>query len=102
MDKSVKKSIKDNVKLQELEIRKFVAEFDPLGIGEGFPEDEYDDLVHNIISILNRKDYLSEDKLDLLIDKILGYADLSIKYKKEVSNTTNKILLWWQSQNFNI
>lgn len=73
-----------------------------MGIGEGFPEDEYDDLVHNIISILNRKDYVSKDKIDLITGKILDYADLSVEYKNEVSNTANKIIEWWQSQNFNI
>lgn len=99
MDNTVKKSVKKHIKFQESEIRKFVAEFDPLGIGEGFPEDEYDDLVHHIISVLNRKDYNLKDKKELLTDKILRYADLSIKYKEEVLGTVRKILQWWQDNN---
>lgn len=102
MDNTVKKSVKKHIKFQESEIRKFVAEFDPLGIGEGFPEDEYDDLVHHIISILNREDYTLEDKKELLIDRILGYADLSIKHKENVLGTVRKILQWWQNNNLNI
>lgn len=102
MYKYLKKSIKQNIELQELEIRKIVNELDPLGIGEGFPEDEYDDLVHNIISILNRKDYVSKDKIELLTGKILDYADLSIKYKEQVLNTACRIMEWWKSKDFNI
>lgn len=98
MEKHIKKSLKKYVKYQELEIRKFVAEFDLLGIGEGFPEDEYDDLVHKIISILNRKHYSCEDKKELLADELLRYADLSAKDKEFVSKTVNKILSWWQNQ----
>lgn len=101
MEKHIQKSIKKDIKYQELDIRKFVAEFDPLGIGEGFPEDEYDDLVHTIISILNRKDYNLEGKKNLLTDEILRYADLSIIYIKKASEIANKILFWWQNRNSN-
>jgi hypothetical protein len=55
MDSYVKKSVKKYVRFQEAEIRKFVLEFDALGIGEGFPEDEYDDFVNHIIGILNER-----------------------------------------------
>lgn len=102
MKDTVKKSLKKHIKFQESEIRKFVAEFDPLAIGEGFPEDEYDDLVHLVISILNRKDYALEYKKELLTDKILGYADLSIKYKEEALETVRKILQWFQNNQLNI
>lgn len=41
-------------------------------------------------------------KIELLTGKILEYADLSIEYKEQVSNTASRIMEWWQSKNFNI
>lgn len=99
MDNVAKKLFQKNVKFQESYLRRFISKLDPLGIGEGFPEDEYDYLVHSIISILNRNDYSIVIKRNLLIDKILENTDLSTNFKNEVSETVDKILQWWQNQN---
>lgn len=95
MDKYTKKLVKKSIKLQEVEVRKFILEFDPLGIGEGCPEDEYDDLVQHIVSILNQSHNNTDNLLGVLIDIILEYADLSMKYTSEASRTAEKILQWW-------
>lgn len=91
-------SVVEVSKMQELAVRKFVAEFDPLGIGDCSPEDQYDDLVHKIISILHRTNLTFESKKETLIDIILEYADLPITHNKEVLTTVNEILFWWQNQ----
>lgn len=98
MDKVWKKSLRKAIKSQELEVRRFIMEFDPLGIGSCCPVYEYDDLVRNVVGILNRKDYTLEDRKEKLTEIIRGYADISIKYNDEVIETVNRILFWWQSQ----
>ena len=94
MDKSIKKSVKKIVKLQETEIRRLVAELDPLGIGDGLPEDEYDDLVCSIVSVLNHKGHSQEDKRSLLYNIIHEYGIPLPKNENRALNTINKIMQW--------
>lgn len=93
-----KSNMRKRIKSEETILRKIVNLYDPLGLC-CHPEDEYDDLVHNLISLLHRG---GEDLETNVFDLLKGYSDEQLKSIHEMAATTKEILKWWDYHKANL
>jgi len=76
-------------------LRNIFNEWQPVGFIS--PEDEYDCLVHNLLSVF----HAGGEKRDIVarIEKeIKHHFGLGFIQAKEIESVTNKILEWWKSR----
>jgi len=90
MNKTEKKSLRKSFKKEENQIRYILNEWDPI---PGSPEDEYDCLVHIILSSLHKG---SNQKAieDTIIKELMNHFGIKEESNK-ICNVSSKIWQWW-------
>ena len=90
-----KKSEKKAIKAEEAFLRQLFHDWDPIssGIPPHTPLDEYDYLVHKIISELH-KDIDYNGLLKLISEELVVRAP-----KQEIIKNTQQIWSWWKNEN---
>ncbi len=82
-------------KVSEATVRRILNEWAPIGVGT--PEDEYDCLVHRILSVLHGHGSIL-DVQAALQNELSGHFGLSGVPAEEINRATAKIWSWWLEQ----
>ena len=95
MSKLESKNKRKQFKIEDHALRNIFNEWQPVGFTS--PEDEYDCLVHNMLSVLHaggeKRDIAARIKKE--IEHHFGMGSIQAK---EIESVTNKIWEWWKSR----
>lgn len=98
VDENKQKILLEDIKVQRIKLRGIINSFDPLGIGEGFPDNEYDDLISRIISILNKNKKNFIIISELLVEELIQYSETNEIYDDQkivINDCSKNIITWW-------
>lgn len=99
MDENKQKILLEDIKVQRIKLRGIVNSFDPLGIGEGFLDNEYDDLISRIISILNNNKSNFNKVNELLVEELIKYSEIDLLNEEQkivINDWCKNIITWWE------
>jgi len=95
MSRLESKNKRKQFETEEHALRNIFNEWQPIGFST--PEDEYDCLVHNLLSVLHagweKRDIAARIKKE--IEHHFGLVSVQAK---EIESVTNKIWEWWKSR----
>ncbi len=77
---------------EEQAVRNILNDWEPIGIHT--PDDEYDCLVHHILSVLHRNGRLIDVK-STIEEQLRGHFGLTGVPEHEIDQTADRIWSWW-------